>query len=106
MRDFNRNFRLMGGSLVTGPDGKITLRMGSEESFAVSSVTLEPSDVSPVDPIIYNQKWLHPGNALFRNVIMPFVTRRGIRNYEKKRKEWMKSFHEGRRTAWSESNRK
>ncbi len=89
VKDFNENFRLMGGSLVTGSDGVPKTRMGSAESYAVVEVSLEPSDDRPVEPIVYHKRWLHPGNAVFRGIVMPLVTRKGIRNYEKNSKKWM-----------------
>ncbi len=115
VKDFNECFRLMGGSLATGSDGAIMVRMGNEEGFATADIIMDKSAGSPLDAVVhpkkakpvavfpdasreavrvYHGKWLHPGNPVFRYVILPMVTLKGTRSYNKAHKRFMNALQE------------
>lgn len=95
VKNFNENFRLMGGSLITSAEGEILVKMGSSEGYETSVVTLDSTSEAPVIPSVYHGKWLHPGNALYRYLIMPRLIREGIRSYKKDHVTYMKTHQKG-----------
>lgn len=90
VKNFNENFRLMGGSLIIDADGKLIVKMGSEEGYEISAITLGSASGTPVKPSVYHGKWLHPGNTLYRYLIMPMLIRKGMRSYNKEHVLYMK----------------
>jgi N-carbamoylputrescine amidase len=84
VKAFNKSFRLMGGSLITNPAGDLVLKMGSNEGYEISSISIGPTAEPPITPVVYHKEWLHQGNALYRYLVMPVVTRNGVRSYNKK----------------------
>lgn len=95
VKDFNESFRLMGGSLIIGPDGEIIVKMGSEEGYVIATITLDNATQPAVKPSVYHGKWLHPGNAIYRYLILPSVNRRGTRSYNKEHEVFMKTLQKG-----------
>lgn len=95
VKSFNENFRLMGGSLITNADGEICAKMGSDEGYEISAVTLGTTRETPVMPSVFNGKWLHPGNTIYRYLIMPMIIRKGIRSYNKEHVLYMKKLQKG-----------
>ncbi len=95
VKDFNESFRLMGGSLAIGSDAEIIVKMDNEEGYAIADVRLAKSTDFPVKPSVYHGKWLHPGNSIFRYVIIPIVNRKAIRSYNKERKGYIETLQEG-----------
>ncbi|MCL2300987.1 MAG: carbon-nitrogen hydrolase family protein [Firmicutes bacterium] len=82
-KSFNEDCRLLGGSLVADATGNVVEKMGGAVSFRVVTVTLGKTAAPPVEPAVYHGKWLHQGNALFRYFILPHMTRKGVRSYNK-----------------------
>lgn len=95
VKSYNQNFCLMGGSLVTNAEGEIVSKMGSEEGYEVFAITIGPNSMTPVVPTVYHKKWLHPGNALFRYVVLPMVVRKGIRSYNKEHVLYLNTLRKG-----------
>jgi N-carbamoylputrescine amidase len=89
VKAFNESFRLMGGSLITSRAGELVLKMDSNEGFELSSVTIGTDSEPPVTPAVYHREWLHPGNTLYRCLVLPMVTRKGIRSYNKEHALYM-----------------
>ncbi len=90
VKSFNENFRLMGGSLITDADGEMRVKMDSNEGYEISAITSGTTCKAPVMPSIYHGKWLHPGNTLYRYLVMPMLIRKGIRSYNKEHVLYMK----------------
>jgi hypothetical protein len=95
VKNFNDNFRLMGGSLITNANGEIIAKMYSKEGYKISTIKLGTTLDTPIMPSIYHGKWLHPGNALYRYLIMPSLIRKGIRSYNTEHISFMKTLQKG-----------
>jgi N-carbamoylputrescine amidase len=95
VKSFNENFRLMGGSLIVDADGKLVVKMGTEEGYEISAIVLGTTSEAPVMPSVYHGKWLHPGNALYRYLIMPMLIKKGMRSYNKEHVLYMKKSQKG-----------
>lgn len=95
MKNFNENFCLRGGSLITNAQGEKIVKMGGGEEYEISSVTIGSTSEVPVIPSVYHGKWLHPGSALYRYLIMPGLIRRGTRSYNKAHATYMKTHRGG-----------
>ncbi|MBA1336212.1 MAG: Nitrilase/cyanide hydratase and apolipoprotein N-acyltransferase [Firmicutes bacterium] len=95
VKSFNESFRLMGGSLITNAGGEIIARMGSKEGYEICTITFGTTSGAPVMPSVYHGKWLHPGNTLYRYLIMPMLIRKGIRSYNKEHVLYMKTSQKG-----------
>ncbi|MEN6314330.1 MAG: carbon-nitrogen hydrolase family protein [Clostridiaceae bacterium] len=91
VKSFNENFRLMGGSLITNADGEMIVKMGSNEGYEISTITFGTTFETPVMPSVYHGNWLHPGNTLYRYLVMPMLIRKGIRSYNKEHALYMKT---------------
>ncbi len=91
VKAINESFRLMGGSLITNAAGEVIAKLGSDEGCSLSTISAGMDSEPPVMPPIYHKEWLHPGNALFRYLIMPVIIRRGIRSYNKEHVLYMKT---------------
>lgn len=95
VKSFNEDFRLMGGSLITDPNGEMTVKMSSKAGYEISTINIGRTLEAPVMPSVYHGKWLHPGNALYRYLIMPGLIRKGTRSYNKEHVIYMKSHQKG-----------
>ncbi len=95
VKSFNENFRLMGGSLIINADGELIVKMGSKEGYEISSIALGTNCETPVMPSVYHGKWLHPGNTLYRYLILPMLIRKGMRSYNKEHVIYMKKSQKG-----------
>jgi N-carbamoylputrescine amidase len=95
VKSFNENFRLMGGSLIVDAEGKLIAKMGSKEGYEISAITLGTTSETPVMPSVYHGKWLHPGNTLYRYLIMPMLIRKGMRSYNKEHVLYIKKSQKG-----------
>jgi len=94
-KSFNESFRLLGGSLITNGDGEIIVKMDSKEGYEIAAITLHSTLEKSVMPDIYHGKWLHPGNGLYRYLIMPWLIRKGIGSYNKEHVKYMKTHEKG-----------
>jgi N-carbamoylputrescine amidase len=95
VKSFYESFRLLGGSLITDSNGELVAKMGSEEGYEVTGITLGNASGEPVTPPVYHGKWLHPGSTVYRYIIMPMLIRKGIRSYNKKHLLYMKTLQKG-----------
>jgi N-carbamoylputrescine amidase len=89
VKSFNEDFQLMGGSIITNASGDMITKMDTKEGYITASITPGKTDQEPEKPVIYHQKWLHPGNAIYRYLILPGVIRKGIRSYNKERVKYL-----------------
>jgi len=85
----------MGGSLIVDAEGKLIAKMGSKEGYEISAITLGTTSETPVMPSVYHGKWLHPGNTLYRYLIMPMLIRKGMRSYNKEHVLYIKKSQKG-----------
>jgi len=97
VKNFNKDFRLMGGSLAVDNEGVLIEKMNDKENMSIVEVSLEKNDSKTIDPIIYHKKWLHPGNRLFRSFVLPYVTNKGIKNYHKNKKIYLQGIEKPER---------
>ncbi len=92
VKSFNEDFRLMGGSLITDGNGEMIVQMGSNEGYEICSITICATSGTPIQPAVYHGKWLHPGNTLYRYIVMPLLIKKGIRSYNKEHLLFINSF--------------
>jgi len=84
VKNFNEKFKLRGGSRIVDADGNLLAKMNNQVGYEVVEVLLCESAKPAVEPKVYHHKWLHPGQPLFRYLVLPFLTKRGERNYKAK----------------------
>jgi len=84
VKDFEEKFKLRGGSRAVDADGNLLAKMDDQVGYRIVEIPLNKSSEPPVEPKVYHHKWLHPGHALFRYLVLPFLTRRGERGYKAK----------------------
>lgn len=80
---FNNDFKLLGGSLAVDENGKLLAKMDDKEEYQIVIINLKKSNKPSDFPIVYNGKWLHKGNFLYRRILLPYTTKKGIRSYNK-----------------------
>ena len=88
VRTFNEDFCLRGGSLAVDKSGGIIDKLGDKEELRIVELTIgENLNQGQIDykPHVYHFNWLHPGNGLYRILIMPLVTFAGIIQYRRSR---------------------
>jgi len=81
VKNFHETFQLRGGSLVVDADGTLASRMGSEVGYAVCEIQLAECVLPVVEPDVFDGKWLHPGNKLFRHLVLPYYIQKGMKRY-------------------------
>ena len=89
MRSYNESFRLRGGSLATTATGELISRLGEEVGYRVYALEVGQQGGEECTPPVYHGKWLHDGNWLYRRLILPHVTRQGVRSYERQHMRYM-----------------
>ena len=83
VKSFNEDFCLMGGSLAVDSDGKTLALMDSQQGYEIVTIPIVKNLNPTKIPVVYHSKWLHPGNAIFRYLLMPLLIAKGIRSYKK-----------------------
>lgn len=92
VKSFNENFHLAGGSLITDASGDMITKMDHQEGYITATIKPGKTTQNPEKPTIYHGKWLHPGSAIYRYLILPGVIRKGIRSYNKERAKYLELY--------------
>jgi len=91
---FNGNFHLAGGSLIVDAVGELLEKMDDQQGFIVCDIPIGRPRQQPVEPEVFHREWLHPGNALYRTVVLPYLIRKGIRYYNRQHNDHL-NHHKG-----------
>lgn len=85
VRNYNESFKLLGGTLACDMNGNLITKMNDKEGYVIIEATLGKGEINKPFPRIYNKDWLHQGNTIYRKIVLPYLIRKGTKNYEANR---------------------